>query len=404
MNKVYADVEEALEEIRRGNMLIVTDDEGRENEGDFIMAAEKAGPESVNFVIQYGRGLLCQAITEGRSWELDLPPMVQENTSAHTTAFTVSVDARQGTTTGISAFDRAATIQALVNPATRPEDLYRPGHIFPLIARGGGVLTREGHTETAVDLARIAGLTPSGILCEIVDDNGAMARLPRLEDIAHRHGIKILTVASLVRWRRQHEPDTPAVRLTESRLPTEAGGFRVILYDNPGKPDQPHLALVSDTPFARADALVRVHSECLTGEVLMSSRCDCGAQLAEAIRRIATQGGVLIYLRQEGRGIGLAEKIRAYSLQDQGLDTVEANLKLGHHGDERDYKAAAAMLRDLDISGIRLMTNNPAKVEGLAAAGINITKRVALEIKPGAENRNYLAVKKTRFGHHLELV
>jgi 3,4-dihydroxy 2-butanone 4-phosphate synthase/GTP cyclohydrolase II len=414
MSDIYAAVEEAVEEIRRGKLLIVTDDENRENEGDFVMAAEKATPEAVNFVARHGRGLVCQAITEARARELRLPLMVSENTAVHGTAFTVSVDVLKGATTGISAFDRAATIRALVNPATAPEDLGRPGHIFPLIAREGGVLARQGHTEATADIARLAGFAPSGFLCEILNEDGSMARLPRLEEIARRHGLKILTVARLADWRRRHDcpppadlacaPVPPAVRLAESRLPTAAGGFRVVLYDNPGKPDQPHLALVSEAPFDPADALVRVHSECLTGETLKSSRCDCGEQLEAAMRWVGREGGAVVYLRQEGRGIGLTKKIRAYALQDAGFDTVDANLKLGRAIDERGYAPAAAILRDLGISGVRLMTNNPAKVEAVAGAGIAVKGRVPLEVPPNDENRQYLKTKKARLGHNLEQV
>ena len=417
----FASVEEAITEIQKGKMLIVTDDEDRENEGDFIMAAQKVTPDAVNFVARYGRGLLCQAITAARARDLELPPMVSANTSLHTTAFTVSVDARAGTTTGISAADRAATIQALVDPATRPCDLARPGHIFPLIAADGGVLRRQGHTEAACDIARLAGLAPSGILCEILDDDGSMARLPRLTEIAAQHGLKILTVRELIAWREKNDaaPDAPraeekppaaqtplpaARRLAESRLPTRAGEFRVILYDNPGCVSQPHIALVSRKAFDPRRALVRVHSECLTGEVLLSGRCDCGEQFEEALRKTSAEGGILIYLRQEGRGIGLTEKIRAYALQDNGCDTYDANIALGHGPDERDYIMAAAILGDLGVSGIRLMTNNPAKLTALAAAGITVAERLGLEIKPGKDNRDYLAAKKARFGHYLNYV
>ncbi|GHV19997.1 riboflavin biosynthesis protein RibBA [Spirochaetia bacterium] len=409
MNTIFANVEEAVEEIRQGKMVVVTDDEGRENEGDLVMAAEKVTPDAVNFMSIYGKGLICQSITRERAAELCLPPMAAENTSANTTAFTVSVDAAC-TSTGISAFDRAATIRTMVDPAAKPSDLLRPGHIFPLIARDGGVLVRNGHTEAAADLARLAGFTPSGILCEIIADDGRMARLPQLEAFVKLHGLKLITVESLVRWRQEHDPMPvkpavlKAVKLTESRLPSQAGNFRMILYDNPGCPQQPHMALVSEKPFNADDALVRVHSECLTGEVLLSTRCDCGAQLAESLRRVATEGGAVIYLRQEGRGIGLTEKIRAYALQDTGMDTVDANIELGHGPDERDYAVAAAILRDLRISGIRLMTNNPAKVDALSAAGIAIKARVPVEVRPGEENRSYLKAKKVRFGHHLEYV
>ena len=399
---VYLEVEEALEEIRQGKMVIVTDNENRENEGDLIMASEKVTPEAVNFMATHARGLLCQAITQQRAQELDLPFMVQKNTSLHATAFTMSVDARKGTTTGISAFDRAVTIKAMIDSTTKPDDLCRPGHIFPLIAKTGGVLARDGHTETAVDLARLAGLLPSGILCEILDDDGSMARIPRLEKMAREHGLKILTVEKLVAWRKTN--DKFITQLAKSRLPTRAGNFQIVSYENPGKPDQPHLALISEKEFDPDNALVRLHSECLTGEVLGALRCDCGAQLFKSMERISTEGGVLVYLRQEGRGIGLTQKIFAYALQDEGLDTVDANLKLGHQDDERDYAAAGAILKDLGISGVRLMTNNPGKAEALVQAGINVRDRVRIEIKPGAENRAYLATKKKRFGHKLELV
>jgi 3,4-dihydroxy 2-butanone 4-phosphate synthase/GTP cyclohydrolase II len=407
----FVEVDEAIEEIRGGRMLIVTDDEDRENEGDFIMAAEAVTPQAVNFVIRYGRGLLCQSITARRARELNLPLMVSRNTALHETAFTVSVDLRKGAGTGISAFDRAATIKALVHPATRPGDLGRPGHIFPLIAAEGGVLSRQGHTEAAADLARLAGFQPSGILCEILDEDGSMARVPRLREIAAGHGIKILTVKSLVQWRAKNDaaaredggdkqtPGAEARRLAESRLPSKAGDFRVILYENPASPEQPHIALVSEKAFDPSSAIVRVHSECLTGETLLSKRCDCGAQLQKSMRAAAAEGGIIIYLRQEGRGIGLTDKIRAYALQDEGCDTYDANIKLGHGPDERDYGVAAAILKDLGVSGIRLLTNNPAKVEALAAGGITVRERIPVEIKPGRENRSYLAAKKSRFGH-----
>ncbi|MHC6202345.1 3,4-dihydroxy-2-butanone-4-phosphate synthase [Breznakiellaceae bacterium SP9] len=401
MDDIFVSIEEAIEEIRQGKMLIVTDNEERENEGDFIMAAEKVSPEAVNFMTRYGRGLLCQAITTDRARKLELTTMVRDNTSVHTTAFTISVDAKNGTTTGISAFDRAATIKTIVDPAACPEDLLRPGHIFPLIAKDGGVLIRDGHTEATVDLARLAGCSPSGILCEILDTDGNMARLPRLQEIAQQHNLKIVTVANLIRWRKEHDE---LRRIAESCLPTAAGEFRIVLYENPLKPEQPHLAMISAKAFDPTNALVRVHSECFTGEVLMSARCDCAAQLAQSLRQIATEGGVVIYLRQEGRGIGLTEKIRAYNLQDLGYDTAEANIKLGHQPDERDYTIAAAILRDLGIEGIRLMTNNPAKETALKTAGIRINERVAIEIKPGEINRKYLTTKKVRFGHQLKYV
>jgi 3,4-dihydroxy 2-butanone 4-phosphate synthase/GTP cyclohydrolase II len=447
---VYAEVEEALEIIRAGKMIIVTDNEDRENEGDLIMAAEKVSPDAINFITAKARGLLCQAITAERAAELELPLMVRDNTSFHTTAFTVSVDAREGTTTGISTFDRDVTIKALVNPESRPDDFCKPGHIFPLVAKSGGVLERDGHTETTVDLARLAGFLPSGILCEILDDDGTMARLPRLEKMAREFGLKILTVEKLIAWRKIHDSDfsfarengakncgaeknaasscacecanecacanaaglgavknaaaAGATALAESRLPTLAGNFRLVSYENAGKPDQPNLALVSQKSFDPANALVRVHSECLTGEVLGSLRCDCAGQLARALARIADEGGVLVYLRQEGRGIGLTEKIRAYAIQDEGVDTFDANVKLGHEADERDYAAAAAILKSLGISGIRLLTNNPDKNRALVQAGIAVHEQLRIEIEPSAESRAYLAAKKDRAGHSLELV
>ena len=398
--EITSAIEIAVEEIRQGKILIVTDNESRENEGDFIMAADKVTPEAVNFMIKHGRGLLCQSITGERAKELELFPMVKENTSAYSTAFTVSVDAKNKTSTGISAHDRAATIKAIVDPETRPEDLLRPGHIFPLLAKDGGVLSREGHTEAAADLARLAGCSPSGILCEILNEDGSMARLPQLEEIARQHNLKIVTVESLVRWRKERYTS----RLAESSLPSHAGDFRLILYDNPLSPEQPHTAIVSAKPFDPDNALVRIHSECFTGEVLLSSRCDCKDQLDIAMRKINEEGGALIYLRQEGRGIGLVEKIKAYHLQDQGYDTVDANIKLGHQPDERDYCTAAAIIRDLGIRGIRLMTNNPGKESALKDAGILVNERVRIEVKPGNKNRHYLAAKKVRFGHQLEYV
>ena len=400
MDEVFATIETAVEEIQQGKILIVTDNKNRENEGDFIMAADKVTPEAVNFMVTHGRGLLCQSITEERARELELFPMVKENTSVYSTAFTVSVDAKNRTSTGISANDRAATIKTIVDPETHPEDLLRPGHIFPLIAKKGGVLNREGHTEAASDLARLAGCSPSGVLCEILDENGSMAKLPRLEEIARQYNLKIISVDELVSWMKVHY----TIRLAESNFPSRSGDFRLILYDNLLYPEQPHAAVISCKTFDPDNALVRIHSECFTGEVLLSSRCDCKDQLDIAMKRIAEEGGVLIYLRQEGRGIGLVEKIKAYHLQDQGYDTVDANIKLGHQPDERDYCTAAAIIRDLGIRGIRLMTNNPGKEKALKDAGINVNERVQIEVKPGNKNRHYLAAKKVRFGHHLEYV
>ncbi|MCL1991485.1 MAG: 3,4-dihydroxy-2-butanone-4-phosphate synthase [Spirochaetes bacterium] len=401
MSGIFATIEEALAEIRGGKMIIVTDDEDRENEGDFVMAADAVTAQAVNFMITHGRGLLCQAITAQKAGELELLPMARDNTSAHTTAFTVSVDARSVTSTGISAFDRAATIKAIADPACQPGDLLRPGHIFPLVAKDGGVLVRQGHTEASVDLPRLAGFAPSGILCEILNPDGSMARLPQLEVLAREHGLKIVTVEALARWRREHDS---VKRVAESGLPTENGDFTLIAYENLAKPEQPHLAMVSAAGFDPENALVRVHSECLTGEALLSARCDCRWQLSEALRRAGEEGGVVVYLRQEGRGIGLAEKIRAYRLQDAGCDTLEANVKLGHAADGRDYKIAAAILRDLGIRGLRLMTNNPDKEAALKAEGFRIVERVKIEMRPGKSNMDYLKAKKARFGHFLEYV
>lgn len=397
----FMSVENAIEEIRIGRMLIVVDDEDRENEGDFIMAADKVRPEDINFIATQGKGLLCQAITRETAERLYLEPMVARNTSSHTTAFTVSVDARDGTTTGISAYDRAITVHALVAADTAPEALLRPGHVFPLIAKDGGVLVRDGHTEAAVDLPTLAGLSPSGILCEIMDDDGTMARLPHLAEMAKKFGIGLVTVKSIIEYRRNQRP---AERLTESELPTDYGSFRMVLYANPERPDAPHFALISSRLFDTGNALVRVHSECLTGETIRSRRCDCGDQLAEAQRRIAREGGVLVYLRQEGRGIGLAEKIRAYSLQDQGVDTVDANIRLGHPADAREYSMAAAILKDLGVTGVRLLTNNPKKVKELVMCGVAVRERVSIEIEPNETNRSYLKTKRERFGHFIEAV
>ncbi len=400
---VLVDAATAIEQTRRGRILIVTDDEGRENEGDLVLAAERVTPEAVNFMARHARGLLCQAITAQRARELDLEPMTRENTSAHATAFTVSVDARGVTTTGISAFDRAATIGAVIDPGCLPEDLLRPGHVFPLVAKDGGVLARAGHTEAAVDLARMAGLYPSGILCEVLDDDGTMARLPRLALLARRHGLRIVTVAELAAYRRRVEPDL--VRRTgDARLPTEVGEFRLVVYESALEPGLSHFALVKGEPHLGAAPLVRVHSECLTGESLLSARCDCGFQLRESMRRVQAAGsGVIVYLRQEGRGIGFANKVRAYRLQDEGVDTVEANLRLGLPADARDYTSAARILQDLGISSVQLLTNNPAKIAGLRAGGIEVVERIPLEVGPGRDNRAYLATKKERCGHLLAM-
>ncbi|MBU2692988.1 MAG: bifunctional 3,4-dihydroxy-2-butanone-4-phosphate synthase/GTP cyclohydrolase II [Candidatus Eisenbacteria bacterium] len=390
-------IEEAIEEIRAGRMLIVVDDEDRENEGDFIMAGDKVTPEAVNFMSLYGRGLICVPLAEERLKELDLHPMVSENTSKMGTSFTVSVDAVRETTTGISAQDRAVTIRTLLDPRTRPQDLARPGHIFPLRAAQGGVLRRAGHTEAAVDLARLAQLTPAGVLCEIMNEDGSMARLPHLRKMAKRFDLKIISVASLIQYRRHH--DQLIRKIVRTHLPTRFGDFELFIFRSVLEGDV-HVALVKGDVSSGGPVLVRVHSQCLTGDVLESHRCDCGEQKDLALERIGKEGrGVFLYMRQEGRGIGLENKIRAYHLQDQGLDTVEANLKLGFRPDERDYGIGAQILAELGVREIRLMTNNPKKRAGLEGYGLKIVERIPLEISPKEENRHYLETKRTKLGH-----
>jgi 3,4-dihydroxy 2-butanone 4-phosphate synthase/GTP cyclohydrolase II len=400
--RAFITVEEALARIARGEQIIVVDDEDRENEGDLIVAADKVSPEAVNFMARFGRGLICVSLTADRCDELDLPLMVEKNTSAHGTAFTVSVEVREGTTTGISAHDRAATVRALVDPSTHPNDLQRPGHMFPLRARRGGVLKRAGHTEASVDLARMAGLTPSGVLCEIMDEDGQMARLPRLEEIATEHGLGILTVADLIAYRMRNEKLVE--RVAGPALPTEVGNFRIYGYRNQVTGEE-HVALVMGKVDPEVPVLVRVHSQCLTGDVFTSCRCDCGIQLSVAMRRIAEEGtGVLLYLLQEGRGIGLFNKLRAYELQDRGEDTVEANLHLGFKADPRDYGTGAQILADLGARRLRLMTNNPKKFTALRGFGLEIVERVSLEVPPTDSNRPYLEAKKNKMGHLLKMV
>ena len=395
----FASIEEALAAVRAGRILVVVDDEDRENEGDFIMAAERATPEAVNFMAREGRGLICAPITRERAAVLRLEPMVIENTALHETAFTVSVDARAGTTTGISASDRACTIRALVDPATRPADLARPGHVFPLIAMNGGVLRRAGHTEAAVDLARLAGLAPAGVLCEVVDDDGSMARLPRLLQIAERHDLPIITIEELIKYRRLKE--RLVVREAETPLPTEWGEFRLILYGSTIN-DEHHVALVRGEVAGKQDVLVRVHSSCFTGDVLGSLRCDCGPQLHHAMRQVAEEGeGVVLYMHQEGRGIGLVNKLKAYMLQDQGMDTVEANEHLGFRPDPRDYGIGCQILVDLGLTTLRLLTNNPQKRAAIEGYGLSITEHVPIEIQPGPHNRRYLDTKRDKLGHTL---
>jgi 3,4-dihydroxy 2-butanone 4-phosphate synthase/GTP cyclohydrolase II len=394
-------IEEALEEIKQGRTIVVVDDEDRENEGDLIMAAEKATPEAINFMAVHGRGLICLPITGKRLDELDLPAMVTNNTDPHATAFTVSIDAKD-CTTGISAFERAMTVKAVLDPNTKPPDLHRPGHIFPLRAKEGGVLRRAGHTEATVDLVRLAGLYPAGVICEIMKEDGTMARVPELMEFVKIHNLKIITIADLIKYRRRVEKLVR--RVDDAKLPTIHGEFKVVAYesllDNKG-----HIALVMGSLEEIEAPLVRVHSECLTGDVFGSIRCDCGDQLARAMEMIAEEGaGVLLYMRQEGRGIGLLNKIKAYHLQDHGKDTVEANLALGFPADLRDYGLGAQILSDLGLKKIRLITNNPRKIAGLEGHGLEVVKRVPIVIRPGKCNRFYLSTKQKKLGHLLNIV
>ncbi|RMH15940.1 MAG: bifunctional 3,4-dihydroxy-2-butanone-4-phosphate synthase/GTP cyclohydrolase II [Gemmatimonadetes bacterium] len=392
-------VEDAIEDIRQGRMVIVADDENRENEGDLVCAASAVTPEVINFMTKFGRGLICVALTPERADALDLHPMADENTDPQGTAFTVSVDAHQrfGVTTGISAHDRARTIQLLVDPTTRPEDLRRPGHVFPLRARPGGVLRRVGQTEAAVDLARLAGLPPAGVICEILNQDGTMARRPQLEVYAREHGLRFITVAQIVAYRLARE--RLVERIAEARLPTRHGEFRVLGYRSP-LDGREHVALVYGDISGEEPVLVRMHSECLTGDVFGSMRCDCGEQLDAAMAQIAEEGrGAVVYLRQEGRGIGLHNKLRAYALQDRGKDTVEANEALGFKPDLRDYGIGAQILMDLGLERIRVLTNNPKKIVGLEGFPVEIVERVPIQVSPNEHNRAYLETKRDKLGH-----
>jgi 3,4-dihydroxy 2-butanone 4-phosphate synthase/GTP cyclohydrolase II len=395
-----ATVEEAVEELKAGKFVLIVDDEDRENEGDLAVAAEKVTGGHINFMARHARGLICMPMVGQRLDELEMPPMVEGNTSRYGTAFTVSVDVKKGASTGISAFDRAATVQALLDPATRPEDLARPGHLFPLRYTEGGVLVRAGHTEAIVDLAVLAGLSPAGVICEVLNEDGTMARLPQLEEFARQHGVKIISIAQLIAYRRRHE--RMVERVAEARLPTRYGTFRAYAYRSVVDADE-HLALVMGDVTAGDPVLVRVHSECLTGDVFGSLRCDCGAQIDKAMEAIAQEGkGVFIYMRQEGRGIGLHNKIRAYALQDKGLDTVEANIRLGFPPDLRYYGIGAQILADLGVKKMRLLTNNPRKVVGLEGYGLEIVDRLPIVVPSNKENAQYLETKRVKLGHLLE--
>jgi 3,4-dihydroxy 2-butanone 4-phosphate synthase/GTP cyclohydrolase II len=395
----FATVEEAIEDIREGKFVVVVDDEDRENEGDLTIAAQFATPEAVNFMVTHARGLVCLCLTEERCDELGLRQMTDQNETPFGTAFTVSVEAREGVTTGISAHDRAHTIQVAVDPTSKPSDLVQPGHVFPLRARRGGVLQRTGQTEAAVDLARLAGLNPAGVVCEIMRDDGTMARVPDLVPYCERHGLKMITVADLVEYRRRHE--RLVERQTSVRLPTAYGDFTAVAFRETltGKH---HVALVKGEVEGEDDVLVRVHSECLTGDVFHSLRCDCGEQLVHALERIEAEGkGVLLYLSQEGRGIGLLNKLRAYELQEQGLDTVEANLRLGFAADGREYGIGSQILADLGLTTIRVLTNNPKKISGISGFGLEVVEQVPIRMPANAENRRYLETKRDKLGHEL---
>ncbi len=401
-DQMLSTIEEALDDIRKGKMIILVDDEDRENEGDLTMAAEKVTPEAINFMAKYGRGLICLTLTEERLNELRLPMMVSDNTSRFQTAFTVSIDARRGVTTGISAADRATTILTAIADHAKPEDLVSPGHIFPLRARNGGVLVRTGQTEGSVDLARLAGLKPFGVICEIMNEDGTMARMPDLQIFAERHGLKIITIADLIKYRLRKE--SLVRRIAEAKIPTKYGGlFTAIAYENDVDPFH-HLALVKGEIQSDDEVLVRVHSQCLTGDVFGSRRCDCEEQLHQAMAMVEKEGkGVIVYMRQEGRGIGLVNKLKAYCLQDLGKDTVEANEALGFQADMRDYGIGAQILVDLGLHKIRLMTNNPRKIKGLEGYGIKVVERIPIETKPSQENIEYLKTKAKKMGHILSI-
>ena len=398
-DRPFSTIEEAIEDIRQGKMVVVCDAEDRENEGDLTLAAQFCTPDAINFMAKEGRGLICLALPPERCDELGLDLMAAKNESPFETAFTVSIEAREGVTTGISAADRARTIQVAIDPRSRPYDLVQPGHIFPLKAKKGGVLERTGQTEAAVDLARLAGVTPAGVICEIMNDDGTMARVPDLVEYCGKHGLKMVTVADLIEYRRRH--DKLIERVVETALPTDFGDFNVVGFRSLVD-DKHHIAMVKGEIDGQEDVLVRVHSECLTGDVFHSQRCDCGQQLEDALTRIEQEGrGVLLYLAQEGRGIGLLNKLKAYKLQEQGLDTVDANLELGLPADLRDYGIGAQILVDLGLSSIRLLTNNPKKIVGLEGYGLRVTDQLPIAHQPTEHNREYLRAKRDRLGHLL---
>jgi len=398
----FATIEEAAELYRKGELVIIVDDEDRENEGDLCMAADAVSAEKINFMAKFGRGLICLALTEERCDQLEIPLMVENNTSNYGTAFTVSIEARGRVTTGISAFDRAETVRVAIDPKTRPQDLLRPGHTFPLRARKGGVLKRAGQTEASVDMATIAGMTPAAVICEIMNDDGTMARLPDLQQFAALHGLKIISVADIIKYRMRNEKHVR--RIAAPMLPTPYGEFRVHAYQSDLNGEE-HVALVMGEISENDEVLVRVHSSCLTGDIFQSGRCDCGAQLNTALEKIASEGkGILLYLLQEGRGIGLFNKLKAYELQEQGSDTIEANQQLGFAPDIRDYGTGSQILRDLGVRKMRLMTNNPAKYVAIEGFDLQIVERIPLEIAPSHTSRKYLETKKNKLGHILELV
>ncbi|MCA9828844.1 MAG: bifunctional 3,4-dihydroxy-2-butanone-4-phosphate synthase/GTP cyclohydrolase II [Dehalococcoidia bacterium] len=396
---MMATVQEAIEEYKRGHFVIITDDEDRENEGDLCIASEFATPEAINFMAKFGRGLVCCSLTEERVEQLKLPMMVEDNSSHFGTPFTVPVEARTGVTTGISAADRARTVQVLIDPNSKPEDLVRPGHMFPLRARKGGVLVRAGQTEASVDLAKLAGLNPSGVICEIMKLDGSMARMPDLKRFARRHGLKILTTNDLIKHRLRTE--RLVQRVAETRLPAPSGDWTIVAYKAIDSPDE-HVAMVSGPIDPETPTLVRVHDQCVTGDVFSSLRCDCGEQKEIAMKMIGEQGGIFLYMRQEGRGIGLHNKLRTYELQDQGLDTVDANLALGFPADRRDYGIGMQILVDLGVRRMRLLTNNPAKRTGLEAYGLEVVERIGIETTPNPHNIRYLTTKRQRMGHLLD--